>query len=141
MFERIEIFDKRYAELNRRLYEPDVAANPDEYQRVIKEIKSIEEIVLTYRDYKGALQTERDSLEILNDNSDPELKELAQLELEEAKEKIEAYFKKEGGNVAKTDDGSVVAIFYANTFGDLPTGDAELEKIEINLTIKEWSVK
>ena len=61
--------------------------------------------------------------------------------LEEAKEKIEAYFKKEGGNVAKTDDGSVVAIFYANTFGDLPTGDAELEKIEINLTIKEWSVK
>ena len=84
-----EIFDKRYAELNRRLYEPDVAANPDEYQRVIKEIKSIEEIVLTYRDYKGALQTERDSLEILNDNSDPELKELAQLELEEAKEKIE----------------------------------------------------
>ena len=89
MFERIEIFDKRYAELNRRLYEPDVAANPDEYQRVIKEIKSIEEIVLTYRDYKGALQTERDSLEILNDNSDPELKELAQLELEEAKEKIE----------------------------------------------------
>ena len=45
--------------------------------------------MLTYRDYKGALQTERDSLEILNDNSDPELKELAQLELEEAKEKIE----------------------------------------------------
>jgi peptide chain release factor 1 len=38
MFERIEIFDKRYAELNRRLYEPDVAANPDEYQKVMKEI-------------------------------------------------------------------------------------------------------
>ena len=35
------------------------------------------------------MQKERDSLEILNDNSDPELKELAQLELEEAKEKIE----------------------------------------------------
>ena len=62
MFERIEIFDKRYAELNRRLYEPDVAANPDEYQKVMKEIKSIEEIVLTYRDYKAAQQTERDSL-------------------------------------------------------------------------------
>ena len=89
MFERIEIFDKRYAELNRRLYEPDVAANPDEYQKVMKEIKSIEEIVLTYRDYKAAQQTERDSLEILNDNSDSELKELAQFELDEAKETIE----------------------------------------------------
>lgn len=88
MFERIEIFDKRYAELNQRLYEPGVAADPDEYQKVMKEIKSIEEIVLTYRDYKKAVQTERDSLEILNDNSDTELKELAQLELDEAKEQI-----------------------------------------------------
>ena len=61
--------------------------------------------------------------------------------LEEAKEKIEAYFKTEGGKLTMTDSGSAVAIFYANTFGDLPTGDAELEKIEINLTIKEWSVK
>ena len=88
MFERIEIFDKRYSELNRRLYEPDVAADPAAYQKMMKEIKSIEEIVLTYRDYKKALQSERDSLEILNDNSDLELKELAQLELEEAKEQI-----------------------------------------------------
>ena len=89
MFEKIEIFDKRYAELNRRLYEPSVAADPVEYQKVMKEVKSIEEIVLTYRDYKAAQQTERDSLEILNDNSDSELKELAQLELDEAKETIE----------------------------------------------------
>ena len=61
------------------------------------------------------------------------------LQLEDAKEKIENYFNTE--YVANTDSGSVVAIFYANTFGDLPTGDAELEKIEINLTIKEWRMK
>ena len=85
MFERIEIFDKRYSELGRRLYEPSVAADPAEYQKLMKEIKSIEELVLTYRDYKKAVQTERDSLDILNDNSDAELKELAQLELNEAK--------------------------------------------------------
>ncbi len=89
MFERIEIFDKRYSELNRRLYEPSVASDPGEYQRVMKEIKSIEEIVLTYREYKKALQSESDSLEILNDNSDSELKELAQAELDQAKEDIE----------------------------------------------------
>ena len=89
MFERREIFDKRYSELNRRLYEPSVASDPGEYQRVMKEIKSIEEIVLTYREYKKALQSESDSLEILNDNSDSELKELAQAELDQAKEDIE----------------------------------------------------
>ncbi len=90
MFERIEIFDKRYSELNRRLYEPGVAANPEEYRKIMKEIKSIEEIVLTYRAYKTAQQTEQDSLEILGDGStEPELRELAQMELDEAKETLE----------------------------------------------------
>ncbi len=89
MFEKIEIFDKRYSELSQRLYEPSVAGNPDEYQKIMKEIKSIEEIVLTYREYKKALETEKDSLEILAETSDSELKELAQAELDEAKDSIE----------------------------------------------------
>ena len=88
MFEKIEIFDKRYSELNRKLYEPSVAADPEAYRKIMKEIKSIEEIVLTYRDYKAAVQTEQDSLEIL-EGGDSELRELAQMELDEAKEKIE----------------------------------------------------
>ena len=61
----------------------------------------------------------------------------AVMQLEEAKEKIERHFKADCGKVV-TIDNSVVAIFYENTMGDLPTGDAELEKIETNLTIKEW---
>lgn len=89
MFEKIEIFDKRYSELSQRLYEPSVAANPDEYQKIMKEIKSIEEIVLTYRNYKKALASQQESLEILNETSDQELKELAQAELDEAKTNIE----------------------------------------------------
>ena len=89
MFEKIEIFDKRYRELNQRLYEPGVAADPDKYQKTMREIKSIEEIVLTYREYKKALQTESESLEILGDASDPELRELARAELDEAREQLE----------------------------------------------------
>ena len=88
MFEKTEIFDKRYSELNSRLYEPSVAADPEAYQKIMKEIQSIEEIVLTYREYKAAVQTERESLEIL-ESGDSELRELAQLELDEAKEKTE----------------------------------------------------
>lgn len=89
MFEKIEIFDKRYSELSQRLYEPSVAANPDEYQKIMKEIKSIEEIVLVYRDYKKALISEQESLDIIGETSDQELKELAQAELDEAKANIE----------------------------------------------------
>lgn len=94
MFDKIEIFDKRYSELSQRLYEPSVAANPDEFQKVIKELKSIEEIVLTYRDYKSAVESEKESLEILGETSDPELKELAQAELDEAKASIETLSEK-----------------------------------------------
>ena len=94
MFDKIEIFDKRYSELSQRLYEPSVAANPDKFQKVMKELKSIEEIVLTYRDYKSAVESEKESLEILGETSDPELKELAQAELDEAKSSIETLSEK-----------------------------------------------
>lgn len=94
MFDKIEIFDKRYSELSQRLYEPSVASNPDEFQKVMKELKSIEEIVLTYRDYKSAVESEKESLEILGGTSDAELKELAQAELDEAKASIETLSEK-----------------------------------------------
>ena len=89
MFEKIEIFDKRYSELSQRLYEPSVAADPEQYQKTMKELKSIEEIVLTYREYKQAVKSQDESLEILEESGDNDLKELAQLELDEAKQNIE----------------------------------------------------
>ena len=58
--------------------------------------------------------------------------------LEEAKEKIEKYFSF-SGRVGITSSGSAVAIFYANSL-IVPTGDAELKSIQINLKIKEWKV-
>lgn len=61
------------------------------------------------------------------------------LELEEAKEKIAAYFGQISGRTVITDNGSGVAIFYANSL-IVPTGDAELKRIQINLSIKEWKV-
>jgi len=90
MFSRIEIFDKRYSELNKKIYEPSIAANVEEYQKIMKEIRDIEPLVEKYREYKQAKQTIEDSLEILNDSSsDSEFKELAQMELDESKKRVE----------------------------------------------------
>ena len=61
-------------------------------------------------------------------------------DLETQKEKVESYFNKVSGNTVMAEDGSAVAIFYANTL-IVPTGDAELKRIQINLDINEWSVK
>ena len=63
----------------------------------------------------------------------------AWLDLENAKEKIESYFDKVGGNTVITANGSGVAVFYA-VAQIVPTGDAELKRIQINLSIKEWKV-
>lgn len=62
------------------------------------------------------------------------------LALEDAKEAISAYFNKVGGHTVIADNGSAVAIFYANSLV-VPTEDAELKRIQINLDVKEWSVK
>ena len=58
-------------------------------------------------------------------------------DLENAKEKIEKHFR--NGKVGITSSGSAVAIIYAHS-QIVPTTDAELKSIKINLSIKEWKV-
>ena len=61
-------------------------------------------------------------------------------ELETQKASIENYFNKVSGRTVMADDGSAVAVFYNNSLV-IPTMDAELKKIQINLDIHEWGVK
>jgi hypothetical protein len=61
------------------------------------------------------------------------------LTLEDARESIENYFNRVSGKTVITDNGSGVAIFYAHSM-IVPTGDAELKSIQINLSVKEWKV-
>lgn len=61
------------------------------------------------------------------------------LELEDQKERIEKQFNRVSGKVGITSSGSGVAIFYTHAL-IVPTGDAELKSIQINLSIKEWKV-
>lgn len=61
------------------------------------------------------------------------------LDLENGKEKIENHFNRVSGRVGITGNGSAVAVFYAGAL-IVPTRDAELKSIQINLSIKEWKV-
>lgn len=60
-------------------------------------------------------------------------------DLEAAKTKIENYFNRYG-LTAIAPSGNAVAVCYNNSFV-VPTGDAELKRIEIHLAVKEWKVK
>lgn len=88
MFEnKLDIFEKRYNELNNKLYDPSVAADPEQYQKIMKEYKEIEPIVEEYKLYKQAKDNIEQSLEILNESElDKEMKELAEEELAQARQ-------------------------------------------------------
>ncbi len=63
----------------------------------------------------------------------------ARIKLERMRGLIENSFDPVNGKIATLNSGSVVAIFYANAFY-VPTGEAELYKIQINLSLKLWKV-
>ena len=85
MFDKLEAVEKRYEEITKMISDPEVIANQSEWQKLMKEHASIEEIVLKYREYKKTKQTMEEAEEMMQDK---ELKELAEAEFYEAKEKL-----------------------------------------------------
>ena len=89
MFENLTAFENRYEELNLKLYDPACINDRELYTKLMREHKEITPIVEAYREYKGLLQTIDEARQILGDNSDKELRELAQAELSEAQQRRE----------------------------------------------------
>ena len=89
MFDKLEDLIIRFEELMSELSEPDVANNPERFRRLMKEQSDLSPIVETYKEYKQCKQNIEDSLAMLEEESDEELRELAKEELNEAKNRIE----------------------------------------------------
>lgn len=85
MFDKLESVENRYEELNQKISDPEVIANQTEWQKLMKEHADIADIVEKYREYKKVLKSIEDLKEMLNDK---EMHDLAQLELDENKEKL-----------------------------------------------------
>ncbi|MBQ3932140.1 MAG: peptide chain release factor 1 [Lachnospiraceae bacterium] len=85
MFDKLEDLIRKYEELMLELNSPDVASDPNNLRRLMKEQADLQPIVETYTEYKKCKQSIDDSLEILNEETDEEMKELAKEELNEAK--------------------------------------------------------
>ena len=83
MFEKLETVEKRYDELTKMISDPEVISNHTEWQKLMKEHASIEDIVLKFREYKKAKQAMDEAKEMMEDK---ELKELAEMEYYDNKE-------------------------------------------------------
>lgn len=85
MFQKLDAVENRYEELTVKISDPEVIAKQSEWREFMKEHSEIEPIVQKYREYKKTKQSLEEAKEMLND---PELKELAEMEMLEAKEKL-----------------------------------------------------
>ncbi len=85
MFQRLEDVEKRYDELTIKISDPEEIAKTSSWQKFMKEHSELTPIVEKYREYKNAKKTIEENEELLKD---PELKELAEIEIDEARESL-----------------------------------------------------
>ena len=86
MLEKLQALCSRYEELCAKSEQPDFYADPKKAARLIKEKNDLEPIVLTYQDYRKALQDMEEAQELM---ADPEMKELCQETFAQAKQRRE----------------------------------------------------
>ncbi len=89
MFDKLEDLLIRYEELMSELSEPDVANNPERFRKLMKEQSDLTPVADAYRSYKQCRQNIEDSLAMLEEESDEELRALAREELGSARAGVE----------------------------------------------------
>ena len=88
MFEKLDGILERYDEIMEQLNDPNVVSDQSNFRKLMKEQSDLAPIVELYRKYKEAQETIQDSLAILDEESDEEMRELAKEEMNEAKASI-----------------------------------------------------
>lgn len=89
MFDKLEDILVRFAEIQKELTQPDIANDQARFRKLMKEQSDLAPIVDAYTEYKNCNGTVEDSLAILEEENDEEMRELAKEEMNEAKKRIE----------------------------------------------------
>ena len=89
MFDKLDELVEKLEQIMKDLSDPDVVNDQARFRKLMKEQSDLTPIVEKYKEYKKAKQDEEDSLMILDEESDEEMKEMAKEELSEAKKAIE----------------------------------------------------
>ena len=89
MFDKLEDLRIRLDEILNELQEPDVANDQNRFRKLMKEQNDLTPIVEAYNEYKECKQAIEDSLEMLEEESDEEMRELAKEELNDNKKRVE----------------------------------------------------
>ena len=89
MFDKLEDLLVRFEEVLNELGEPGVTDNQERFQKLMKEQSELQPIVDTYKEYKENKETIQDSLSMLEEEKDEEMREMLKEELSDAKKRVE----------------------------------------------------
>ena len=89
MFDKLEDLLRRFEEIQNELSEPSVVSDQNRFRKLMKEQNDLTPIVEAFQEYKREKQNIEDSLLILEEESDEEMRELAKEELAESKANVE----------------------------------------------------
>ncbi len=90
MIDKLEAIKERYMRLEEQLSDPEVIQDMSRYKKTNKDYKNLQPIVNTYHRYKELLDRQTEAKELLGMDDDPEMIEMAKMELEEVNEAIPA---------------------------------------------------
>ena len=83
LLQKLEAIKIRFDEVSQKIVDPEIIADMDRYVKLNKEYKDLEEIVKVYKDYKNVIENIESSKEVLETDDDPDMKEMAKMELDE----------------------------------------------------------
>ena len=89
MFDKLEDLLIRFEEIMSELNAPNVTEDQNRFRKLMKEQSDLQPLVDAYKEYKSCKQTVEDSLEMLESESDEEMRELLKEELSESRKRIE----------------------------------------------------
>ncbi len=90
MLEKLDGILERFEEISAKLSSVEALSNPQEMTKLYKDHAELQPIADTYMQYKKIAQDREDAKVMLEDNPDPDFKEMLEIEILEAKEKMEA---------------------------------------------------
>ena len=88
MFDKLDSVMLRYEDIQRELASPDIASNQSRFRKLMKEQSDLTPLVEAYGEYRDCRRAADDSLIMLEEESDEEMRELAKEELAEARARI-----------------------------------------------------
>ena len=89
MFDKLEDLLHHFEEIMSELAEPNVANNQERFRMLMKEQSDLTPIVEAYKEYKKSKQDIEDSLALLDEETDEDMKEMLKEELASAKKRVE----------------------------------------------------